>query len=145
VPNSLPTSLILSPSNIWWRMQIIKLLTNIWTVGWSWRLLNFETALGLELLYCIWKYLSEINFSTLCLTRYRTRHSFLDDPLYARPINSPLVSSFFDKTQMLDLFRGCRSPNFSRNCCWHDIKEMPGSVGNGTHGIILTSTPGSTK
>jgi hypothetical protein len=45
----------------------------------------------------------------------------------------PMVSSFFDKAQMLDLLGGCRPPNFSRNCCWHDIKEMPGSVVSGTH------------
>jgi hypothetical protein len=50
----------------------------------------------------------------------------------------PLVSSFFDKTQLLDLLGGCRPPDFSGNCCWHDIKEMPGSVASGTQCIILT-------
>jgi hypothetical protein len=61
----------------------------------------------------------------------------LDYLLYARPIKSPLVSSFFDKAQMLDLLGGCRPPNFSRNFYWHDIKEMPGSVASGTHCIKI--------
>jgi len=34
---------------------------------------------------------------------------------------APLVSSFFDKAQMLDLLGGCRPSNFSGNCCWYDF------------------------
>jgi hypothetical protein len=34
-------------------------------------------------------FLSKLGVNTGCPTRYRIRHSFLDDLLYARPIKSP--------------------------------------------------------
>jgi hypothetical protein len=75
-----------------------------------------------------------------CPIRYRTWHSFFGRPLVCLPNKVPLVSSFFDKAQMMDLLGGCRPPNVSRNCCWHDIKEMPGSVASGTNCTIIDYT-----
>jgi hypothetical protein len=81
-------------------------------------------------------------YNGLCtkfVTLYSVSHSLPNHAfIFGRPPvcssnKVPLVSSSFDKAQMLDLLGGCRPPNFSRNCCWHDIKEMQGSVASGTH------------
>ena len=50
----------------------------------------------------------------------------------------PLVSSFFEKTQMLDLLSGCQPPNFSRNCCRYDYQFCFPVSANNKH-LLLQS------